>query len=357
MKRLIISLLVPSSLLLADLSTINSFPSSNYEKSNKLNRIIIENRILTQINDHPISVIDIMKKMDTEFFIQVPHLMDSDIARYQFYRNRWRSEFDNFIDGELILKDAENHKIDLSDGEVRQELEHRFGPEVIVNIDKIGLTYDEAWDIVKKDMLIQRMSQSYLYLKGVFSVAPDDLLKSYREYIQNNKKPDQWKYYMISFSGPNAFEDAQIGKKQLDELVKENKNFKSLCFRFQSLTDQFENKKISISKEFNLASDQIQESHRSILTNLSQNTFSEPVKEMSRSSNTSVYRIFYLSDYKPGGKIELADIEEKLLYQLKQQKFEQEYLGYVNMLRERYGATRETIYEAIPNDFEPFKMK
>ena len=211
--------------------------------------------------------------------------------------------------------------------------------------------------MVKKDILTQRMSQSHLYIKGVFNVSPDDLLTCYHDYIKNNKKPDHWKYNMISFNGPNALENAQMAKQSLEKLQKDSKNFKTVCYRFKEQTDQYENKKISISNEFDLPSDKIQESHRNILSNLSPNNLSEPVKEISRINNQSVYRIFYLSSYEAGGKIDLAEVEDKLIYQLKQEKFEQEYISYVTALRERFALSKESIYEAIPNDFEPFRIK
>ena len=151
MKLLLFSLFVPTTLLLAQGASMNPFQPMQMEQSTKLNRIIVENRVLTNVNTNPISVVDVMKKMDTEFFIDYPHLMDSDVARYQFYKSRWRPEFDRMVESELILTDAIAHKIELTDGDIRQDLERRFGPEIITNIDKIGLTYDEAWEMVKKD--------------------------------------------------------------------------------------------------------------------------------------------------------------------------------------------------------------
>ena len=357
MKRLLLSLFIPTSLLLAQGVGMNSFSSMQMEQSKKLNRILVENRVLTNVNSNPISVIDVMKKMDTEFFIEYPHLMDSDVARYQFYKTRWRPEFDRMVESELIINDAKAHKLELTEGDIRQEIERRFGPEIITNIDRIGLTYDEAYEMIKKDILTQRMSQGFLYLKGVFNISPDDLLAAYHEYIKANKKPDHWKYHMISFSGPNALEDSQMAKISLEKFAKETNNFKAICMRFKDQTDLFDSKQVSVSKEFDLESDKIQESHRNILANLKSNSLSEPIKEFSRIKNQPVYRIFYLNSYEPGGKIELAEVEEKLIYEHKREKYESEYINYVTNLRERSGLTKDSIYAAIPDDFEPFKIK
>ena len=62
------------------------------------------------------------------------------------------------IDGELILADAADKEIKLTDGEVREEIERRFGPSVSVTLDKIGLTQEEAWRLVKNEMIVQRMN-------------------------------------------------------------------------------------------------------------------------------------------------------------------------------------------------------
>lgn len=359
MKNILLSLLIPASFLFSQFGDPSSMPGglSSLNRSEKLEHILVENRVLARINNHPISVIDVMKKMDSDFYLDYPHLMDSVMARFQFYKARWRSQFDRMVESELILEEAKIRKIELTDGDVRQEIEERFGPEIIVNMDKIGLTYDETWEMVKKDILVQRMTQGYLYLRGVFSVLPENLLQAYQSYIGKNKKPDHWKYYMISFKGANALEKALMAKELLLDMQKKSKDFSSLSLHLKGKTSEFPSEEVSISNEFDLSSDQIQESHRNILAELKPQTISEPLKEMSRVTQKPVYRMFYLSEYQPGGKIELAEVEDKLIMQLKQDKFEQEYLAYVAILKDRYGITSESVYDAIPSDFEPFTLK
>lgn len=357
MKRLLIGLATSSTILFGQGFNSDLSSTLGIQQTKKLNRIIVENRVLATVNNTPISVYDVMKKMDLEFYMMHPHLMDSDVARYQFYSSQWRPEFDRMIDNELLLSDAKAHKIELTDGDLRQEIEQRFGPDVISTIDHIGLTYDETVDMVKKDILTQRMAHGYLYLKGVFSVSPEDLLYSYHQYIENHKKPDRWNYYMISFNGPNALEDAQIAKQKLDKMLQESKNFKSVCYRFQEQMPSNENRSIQISDEFELPSDKIHEAHRTILSQLTPHSISEPKEEISRRTKQPIYRLFYLASYEPGGTIELAEVEDKLVLDLKRTKFEQEYQAYITKLREQTGLTKEIINESIPSDFEPFKIR
>lgn len=340
-----------------------SFPSPSLnstiaraDQTVKLNRILVENRVLASVNSNPITVIDVMKKMDAEFYMEYPHLMDSDIARYQFYRGKWRFEFDRMVNGELILADAKARNIELTKGDVRQEIEKRFGPQVILNIDKIGLTYDEVWAMVERDIFVQRMTQGYLYLKGVFNVTPSDLLRAYQDFSSNNKKPDVWNYYMISFSGANALENAQMCKQVLAELAEKNKNFSTISLQFKDKMAG-DDKKMTISKPLELSSNEISEPHLRALSKLELNHFSDPIQETSRVTQQPVYRLFYLANYKPSEKIELPEVEEQLLMKVKNEKFEQEYHNYIVMLRDRYGLTQEMLNDSMPADFEPFKLK
>lgn len=359
MKKIFLGLLVSSTCLVAQsiLPSSLNYPGDTFSKSEKLSRILVENRVLTRINSQPISVIDVMKKMDMDFYTDFPHLMDSEVARFQFYKARWKAQLERMVESELILEDAKSHKIEVTKGDTREEIESRYGPEVIVNLDKIGLSYDEAWEMVEKDILVQRMTQGHLYLRGVMNISPDSLLQAYQEYIKTNRKPDIWKYYMISFSGPNALEDAQMAQDLLLKLQPQSKNFNSMSMRFKNEFQDFDKKKISISSPFKLTSEQVSESHRDLLSSMTPDTFSSPFKETSRATQKPVYRIFFLEEFTPGGKVELAEVEDKLIMKLKQNRIEEEYLTYVTMLKDRYGITTESIFDSIPSDFEPFKLK
>jgi len=53
--------------------------------------------------------------------------MDSKTARYQFYSAQWYPTLQQMIDHELMVTDAETREVKVSDGEVREEIQTRFG--------------------------------------------------------------------------------------------------------------------------------------------------------------------------------------------------------------------------------------
>lgn len=163
--------------------------------------IFVNNRILAKVNGKAISVIDLMKKMDMIFYRQFPQYSSSIEARYQFYNMNWKHVLRELVEKELIMADAEEVKMEVSHGDIRQEMENMFGPNIIANLDKAGLTYDEAWKMVQEDQLLKRMMMVRVNTKAMRSVTPIQVKASYEEYAKNNADPDAWRYEVISIRG------------------------------------------------------------------------------------------------------------------------------------------------------------
>src|SRR3990167_11079476 len=104
---------------------LSAHPLSNFGAEPK---IAVQNSILTKVNGKTISMMDVKKKMDMAFHQNYPHLTHSNPARVQFYEVAWKKTLMDMIDNELILSDATDKEIKLTDGEVREALEERFAP-------------------------------------------------------------------------------------------------------------------------------------------------------------------------------------------------------------------------------------
>ncbi len=95
--------------------------------------IIVNNRILAKVQGKSISVLDVMKKMDLFISDHYPEILNAPAGKFQFYQAQWKPVLDQLIDTQLMMADAENreHKITVSDGELREEVMLRFGPNVM----------------------------------------------------------------------------------------------------------------------------------------------------------------------------------------------------------------------------------
>ena len=320
-------------------------------------RICIENRVLTCINDKPITVLDVMKKMDSIFFREYPHLADSDIAKYQFYKANWDYFFNDMINSELIVLDAKSKKMEITHGDIREELERIYGPQIIINIDNVGLTYDEAWNMVEKELFVQRMLGNRLHLRGAYNTTPSDLIAAYKDYNLKNQRPDIWSYNFITFRGPNALENAQMASDILSNIKAKNNAFKTMSLIFKDKVSEFEKQEISFSKEFELNDTQLSKSHQDVLTSLEEKTFSKPKHEVNAKDNSSLYRIFYLAHMEKGGDIDFLEVEKKLKDQIINERTNLELTAYFAQIREKNGISDEFMKHMTPDGFEPFTIK
>lgn len=163
-------------------------------------KIYINNRILTRVNGKPISTFDLMKKMDLLFYRQYPQYTSSIDARSQFYDMSWKYVLEEIIDKELILADAQESKIEVSNGDVRQEMEASFGPNIIANLDKAGISFDEATKIMQDEIITRRMISGRVHSKALRQVTPIKVRQAYAEFIQDpaNARLTQWNYRTIT---------------------------------------------------------------------------------------------------------------------------------------------------------------
>lgn len=310
-------------------------------------KIVVQNAILAKVNGNTISMMDVKKKMDLIFHQNYPQYRDSAQARLQFYEASWRQVLRDMIDNELIISDALDKEIKLTDGDIREVMEERFGPNVMQTLDKIGVTYDETWKMVKNELIVQRMTWWFVQSKAVSSVTPQDIRQAYRLYLEENPPYSEWKYHVISIRMENADDEAAA------------RIYEALSTSGQAPTKenlsalQQEGVTISLSNEFVAKSQDLSELHKAALEDLAFGGYSQPNMQTTKDKK-ALYRIFYL--------VEKADYPappfEALAGQLKngliQEAIVHESDSYLKKLRKFYGFDGKT---AIPDDLQPFSLQ
>lgn len=307
-------------------------------------KIAIQNSILAKVNGNTISLIDVKKKMDLAFHQHYSHLENSNQARCQFYESSWRHVLMEMIDQQLILVEAEEKKIPLTDGEVREEMENRFGPNIMFTLDKIGLTYDETWKMIKDELTVQRMTWWFIHSKAMSQVTPHDIRQAFRIHLKENPSYQEWKYRVIAVRGTQPEESA----KAMHKILTENKL--SPDSALESLREI--NPTVQISAEFCATDKQLSEAHRTPLSILSPGQYGSPIVQKSKTDNQTVVRIFYLSEKTDHPAPQFEILSHSLRNELVQKAVVQESSTYLEKLRKK-----STFYENIPENYHPFSLQ
>lgn len=312
--------------------------------------VIVNNRVLAKVNGKAISVIDLMKKMDILFYREFPQYTAFPEARFQFYQVNWKYVLQELVDKELILADAEENKLPVTSGDVRQEMERMFGPNIIGNLDKIGMTFEEAWKIVQGDILLQRMLFVRVNAKALRQVTPNDVYASYEEYAKENVALTQWSYQVITVRNKDSAAGSAAAALAHQMLVDEKLELSELVAKIKT-QPEVASSQVSVSETYVHNDKEISPAYKEILLKMTPGTYSGPIAQTSK-DKSMVFRLFFLSEMTPGGAPAFKDVENKLKDKLIEKEISERSQAYLKGLRAHFD-----IQEMIPEGFEPFELK
>lgn len=317
--------------------------------------IILNNRILAKVNGKAISALDIMKRMDFLFYQLFPKLVDSTVSRYQFYQNNWKDVLKETIDRELIVADALEKKLTVSDGDVREEMEDLFGPNVISNIDSLGLTYEDVWQMIHTNITVRRMLLHKVNSKAMIEINPNSIQNAYKTFSKKNTTPCSWNYQVITIRGSDPEQTKKLSETSYEFLQKEKCSFLALPEKMREINGS-DLVNISVSEEYKHTEKTISSDHKSILSSLSPNSYSKPVTQISRTMNAPVYRIFHLKEYHKEKIPNFSEVEEQIKTELFESSVAKGTEEYVEKLRAYYGINEEIFSESNFKKIQPFAL-
>lgn len=299
-------------------------------------KVKVNNAILAKVNGTTISVIDVKKRMDFAFYKNFPKLVNNPSARAQFYAAQWKTALNDMIDTELIITDAAAKDLKITDGEIREEMESRFGPSVPLSLEKMGLSYDEAWKMVKTEMTVTRMNWFYAHSKALQAVTPQVIKQAYSDYISKNSTEEKWQYQIISL---------KTTKEEAEKIYSTIKN------KDPSEIKGFEDK-IQISRPLEVTGKNISDSLKSTLSTLKEKSYSKPISTFSRFEKGPVMKIFYLKSLSIQKAPSFEELSGKIREELLQKVADAELNKYLGKLKKKYG-----IEMTAPKDLMPFVIE
>jgi hypothetical protein len=350
MIKWFIPLVIATQPLLHGASNSLFFPQSENIK------IVVNNRILAKVNGKAISLVDLQKKMDMLFYRQFPDYSNNIQARYQFYQVNWKNVLKEFIDKELIMADAKECKVEVTTGDVRQEMENLFGPNIIANLEKAGLTFEEAWDLIKSDILLRRMLFYRVNGKAIKSVTPKEIKLAYDTFSKKNRKEEAWTYQVLSVRGEDPVDNAEMARLAHVKLTEENLPFDQVCQFLKTIQEEGSKSLFSLSEEFHHTIKDVSTAYKEILDAVPAGTYSHPIAQRSKANDSLVFRIFFVKERQEGGEIPFAEVEHSIKDQLIEQAVQKESIAYLGKLHKHFDVQQSHLDEMIPEGFQPFAL-
>lgn len=314
-------------------------------------RLVINNRPLAKINGKVISLYDVVKKMDLFLFEYYPDYHPSPVEKYQYYMSRWEATLDDLINDELVLLDAAQKEVKVSDGEVREELEERFGPNIMVNLDKVNYEYEEAREMIRKELTVQQLIGMKVHSKAFQLTTPQIIKNAYDKYLEKNPVEEEWTYQVLSIRGKDETQCEGVAEKAQNLLEKEGQPFEKL----PSLLEE-EGITVSISDDYSGSSQKLSKMHFDVIKALSPDSYSPPVAQVSRFDNSKVIRIFHLKDMIKKLPETFEEMHDKIKNELLFETSDKEKTAYMQSLMKRFGYVNHNPKYDLPEDYQPFTI-
>lgn len=342
--------------------------------------LIVYNRVLAKINGKTFSVVDVMKKMDLFLQKNYPHMVGSKAACFQFYSSQWKDTLTQMINDELILEDAGHLELKITDADVREEIMQRFGPNVMLTLDSLNLTYDEAKQLVHSDLVVQQMMWFRVHAKALTQVTPEEIKTAYQEYCKKNPSSKEWEYEVLSLRSTNRSLGEALAHKACDllkgpgtletttkseEILLTNSPEQAPPVLEMSLAAIAENLKkeaqegvvVSLNSDLKADDRSLAKSHREVLESLQLGAYSEPIAQVSRSDQSVVHRIFHLKKISSKTVPPFERLASNLKEELLSSASSKEHSQYIAKLRAKLGYDENHILEKLPPDFQPFTLR
>lgn len=354
-KKILLPLLISSNLFF--ISSIHGAAPRNFLfNSDQPSYIEINNRILTSINGKPITVYDLAKKLDVSFYQQYPQYADSIAIKYQYYDQNWKFFLKDLINKELILSEAAELKVEVSSGDIRQEMEKLFGPNIISNLDKLGLSYEDAQELIESDLILHRMLGMRVHMKCLRKMTPQAVFQAYEDYCKTNIRLQEWDFNIISIRHRSSEQALEVANTVYELITQKNIPFVEIPERLKALGLYDDELKLNISSTIHNNEKDISESYKNILNKMRINSYTTPILNVDRDGKSQFYRIFYLEKMVPGGKVPFEEIENKIMDELRAKITSEETEKYLESLIKYFHITEDQLNPTISNEYKLFTL-
>lgn len=304
----------------------------------------IHNRPLAKVEDKVITLIDLVKQMDS--YLYTNRLTPTPEERVQFYNSNWKYVLNQCVDSELMLLIAKERELKVSEGDVREEMFKRYGSNMQTTLAELKLSYVEAKEMVEHELIVEQVQGYNIQAKAMQEVTPQEVKNAYFAYLLSHPQTKEWTYQVLSITGDDPELASQVATQAYD-LLHDQKLSPS---EVQEILKKETPLTLSLSQDYTSEERKLSESHKSILTALREGEVSLPEKQLSRSTGKTAYRLFIVKHYENKGAPLFNDMESKLKSALLQAKSQEESAAFYAKLREKYHYTPL----ATPPDYEPF---
>lgn len=311
--------------------------------------ISAEMRPLVRVRDSVITVVDVMKKMDLVFYQQYPQFRTSTEKRLEFYQNSWRQALQDLVERKVIMVFADENKMEVGHGDIREEMEVTFGPNVLLKLYEAGVSSDDAYDMIRQDVMMRRILQFYVRMPAIATITPQKIKARFLEKYSNTTKGDKLSWQILSVRAPDAIN----AKKHLLQII-ESLNAKEMTVgeAKKSLPEGLE---LLQSPLYVTEVEQLAPSMKTTLEAATFNVWTMPYPGKESKKDWAKWSSYLVTSRTPGDKVPMSLVENEIVEELMLPLFDEKRKSFMDGLIQKFDVSY-CLSQKEMDDFHPFRI-
>ena len=332
------------------ISLFSGFSAFGDVPPSRRSSIVVENRVLATVRDQVVTVVDVMKKLDMVFCQQFPQYRGVPEARYEFYRANWRRIFEELVDRQLIISLAEEKQFTVTNGDIREELEEVFGPNVMMNLYEEGLSLHEVHEMMKADILLRRIISFYVHSPVVSSITPEVLRAAYQRRIEELKGKEGWVWRSVTVKAKGKDCPKEVADTVWKLLENDHLPIEAILVKLP------EGIECVVSSPFRSEQKEVAPAIQQILEKLPLQSHSEPIPFTNRTDPHQSWRCYIVDERFEPKPPTFFELEAALREELASPEITKHTITFFDDLRRQHHVKHLFTSEQLLS-FEPFQFK
>lgn len=318
--------------------------------------IVINNRPLARVNGKTFSLLDVVKEMNIFIQTNYPQLLADKPQLYQFYQGNWKDQLSKMIENEMILADAAEKEVEVSDGDVREELEERYGGKIFTKLAELDITLEEIKEQIRNEIIIRKMTFFRAYNKAIQAVNPQLIREAYAAQVANFEPKENWEYDVITLRGTDDSATDELSALAYTLMNDEHLGAEETADKINAQAkSQDLNVIASASTDYSADTSRISKQHLEVLQGLDINAVSQPAIQKTR-QGANVRRIFHLRGHDKDGPQPFEELAQKLQERLTDFQAGRERSLYIESLKKKFSVKEEDENFPLPDLYQPFAL-
>jgi hypothetical protein len=266
------------------------------------------NRILTNVGERTITVLDVKREMDRDLYVTDKSQFEHPEIVFEFYVKNWRQFLQKMINDEVLVLEADKNKYNVKIHDINKKMEELYGSSSVETVRFLSMTPEQAYEASRKDLIGSHLSWYNVWSKAFLETTPSAIRSAYDAHIAKLPGKDEWTYQAMYFKGKDEkkIEDASTSINSLLE----GGSFLNLTALLDEAGFETEAVKVGVSKDITLTTAQLSPNLLKILEKLEAGKMSDVVTAKGKGGYSG--KVLHLKGFKKEPIPEFATMTDQI---------------------------------------------